>query len=219
MYLSISSTTFLFTSTLLPSSKFTQLSFISLHPLLCSYNSLDPFQKPTSISNSSHSNTKCLTSSTFPPLHSTHLSSSTILHLFLSSNLAKPDLNRNLNLTATCPFHEPMYFSSPFSYLTFLYYFKLLFLSTSSCQFPSSVCFYYYYYYYITNLAGFNEHLPSWFSLHHNVFPVFRTQGAASCSTSSSHNAIKDTLLLRARKWAYLIFGTRIFIRRTLFWT
>ena len=76
-----------------------------------------------------------LTSSTFPPLHSTHLSSSTILHLFLSSNNpAEPDLNRNLNLTATCPSHEPMYFSSPFSYLTFLYYFKLLFLSTSSCQ-------------------------------------------------------------------------------------
>ena len=69
-----------------------------------------------------------LTSSTFPPLHSTHLSSSTILHLFLSSNNpAEPDLNRNLNLTATCPSHEPMYFFQPILLFNLLILFQVTF--------------------------------------------------------------------------------------------
>ena len=146
MHLSMSSITFLFTSTLLPSSKLTLLSSSpSSYPFTHSSAPTIPLilsrSRHLSWSNSSHSNTKCLTSSTFPPLHSTHLSSSTIPHLFLSSNNpADPDLNRNFNRTAACPSHEPTYFSGPYSSLTFLYHFKLLFLSTSSCQ-SSQFCF------------------------------------------------------------------------------
>jgi len=47
-------------------------------------------------------------------LQSTHLAHPPI-HILSSKNLAGPELNQNLNLTARCLSHEPMYLSGPFS--------------------------------------------------------------------------------------------------------
>ena len=52
-------------------------------------------------------------------------------HAKSSNNSAEPDLNQNLNLTARCPSHDPTHLSDSDLLPS---YFKLTFLSTSSCQ-------------------------------------------------------------------------------------
>ena len=83
-HLSISSITSVFTFTLLFSSKTTPLhqQFPSTFPTANIY----PAQTPHIYC------TKCLTSSTFPPLQSTHLSSSTIPHLYTYLQITLQDL-------------------------------------------------------------------------------------------------------------------------------
>ena len=89
--------------------------------------------------NSSHNTRKCRTSSTSSLSHSTHLSSSQSLHLFLSANNpAKPVLIRKRHLIASCPCDDPRYVSTPNSSFVVRYHPKLLLLSTSSHQ-PSSL--------------------------------------------------------------------------------
>ena len=109
----------------------THTSAPSTSPTLSSSSSLSPW-------NSLHLTRKCSTSSTSPLPHSMHLSSSVILHLFLSSNNpADPVRSRNLHLTASCPNDESVYLSASNSSFAVLYHLKLLLPSTSSHQFST----------------------------------------------------------------------------------
>ena len=83
--------------------------------------------------NSSHLTRKCSTSSTSLLLHNTHLSSSHILHRFLSSKRpADPVLSLNRSLIPFWPTKDLV--SNPASSFTIWYHFKLLFPSISSIQ-------------------------------------------------------------------------------------
>ena len=109
-------------------------------------------------SNSSHSIMKCLMSFTSPQSHSTHLSSFTMSHIFLSPNSSAlqnlTTCSQNCNFTQLYgpPSNSDTYISGPFSLYN---HFKVHFFSTflSSCQFyellsiplflPPSCCHFY----------------------------------------------------------------------------
>lgn len=108
-------------------------------------------------SNSSHSIMKCLMSFTSPPLHSTHLSSFTMSHIFLSPNSSAlqnlTTCSQNCNFTQLYgpPSNSDTYISCPFSLYN---HFKVHFFSNfHTCQFyellsiplflPPSCCHFY----------------------------------------------------------------------------
>ena len=92
--------------------------------------------------------TKCLKSSTFPPLHSTHLSSSTIPHLYLPSNnlistkasTSQSDvfhMNPHTSLAPSCTTRAT--FSYRFSQFCFSIFFSIKLLLTDSSSLSSLI--------------------------------------------------------------------------------
>ena len=128
-------------------------------------------------------------SSAFPPLHSTHLSSSTIPHLFLSSNprtwpQLEPQLHCHLSLPWTYVSHWPILFLVPFqaTFPVHLFFPVLIVYLNSSSRLlltPDSSSSASFKPYFLSNVS----YLPS--NLHHLTLSIF----VLSASPTSLHLA------------------------------
>ena len=103
------------------------------HPLC----KIHPTTSCRSLSSSPQPTRKWATSSPTLLSHITHLSSLTILHLFLSSNNpAESVRSLNSNFTLSWPCTDLTYLSTPASSFANLYHFNVFFVYTSSQSFP-----------------------------------------------------------------------------------